>query len=124
MAHHLGMSMLSILNALNGNIFQKRFMRDEKMAAGQCLLEEKIPSGAVVFNDVQQRDIPSRPERIVPTNKRIDEINPLYPECRLFSNGEWTSIIADTGSSASLYRGADITRRGSDVRNPAASSHS
>jgi cyclic beta-1,2-glucan synthetase len=118
MAHHLGMSMLSILNALNGNIFQKRFMRDEKMAAGQCLLEEKIPSGAVVFNDVQQRDIPSRPERIVPTNKRIDEINPLYPECRLFSNGEWTSIIADTGSSASLYRGADITRRGSDVRNP------
>lgn len=118
MAHHLGMSMLSILNAVEANIMQKRFMRDEKMAAGRCLLEEKIPSGAVVFNDVEQRDIPARPERIVPTNKRIDEINPLFPECRLYSNGEWTSITADTGSSASLYRGADITRRGSDFRNP------
>lgn len=119
MAHHLGMSMISILNALNDNVFQKRFMHDEKMASGKSLLEEKIPSGAVVFNDIDLREVPSRPERINPTSRKIEEISPLYPQAKIFSNREWTTILSDIGTSVSLYRGANITRRSTDIlRNP------
>lgn len=41
MAHHIGMSILSADNALNGNIMQRRFMRDKLSA--EVLLREKIP---------------------------------------------------------------------------------
>ena len=50
MAHHVGMSMVSVCNALKGYAMQNRFMRDDRMAAARCLLEEKIPTGASVFS--------------------------------------------------------------------------
>ncbi|MDR1630989.1 MAG: hypothetical protein LBS36_12390 [Oscillospiraceae bacterium] len=115
MAHHVGMSLLSTLNLLNNNCMQKRFMRDERMAAGLSLLEEKVPSEAAVFKDVEKREMPGRPERYVPQKEEFSQISPLQPKARLLSNGEWSVVVADTGVSVSLYRGADITRRSTDT---------
>ena len=46
MAHHLGMSLLTIDNALQDNIMQKRFLAHPAMKAFRELLEEKVPVGA------------------------------------------------------------------------------
>ncbi len=119
MAHHIGMSMLSVVNTLLGNSMQKRFMSDERMAAGISLLEEKIPCEAVVFKDIEKREVPNRPERFTAQKEEVRDISPLYPRAKLLSNGEWTSVVSDTGVSVSLYRGADIiTRSGDMLRNP------
>ena len=47
MAHHVGMSLLSVDNALSGGVMQKRFLRDRQMRAGRSLLEEKVPAAPV-----------------------------------------------------------------------------
>ena len=119
MAHHVGMSMLCIANLLLDNIVQKRFMSDEKMAGAVSLLQEKIPAEAPLFRDVELHEVPQRPEREEPQTREFSDLNPLDPNVRLFTNGEWSMAICDNGSSISRYRGADITRYSNDLlKNP------
>ena len=115
MAHHVGMGMLSVLNALRDNVLQKRFLADEKMASAAGLLSEKIPTGAVVFADVDLRETPPIRERVESAVRVYDDPNPASPRVKLLTNGEWTSVLTDTGAGFSLYRGSQITRRSRDT---------
>lgn len=115
MAHHVGMSMVSICNALKGFAMQNRFMRDDRMAAARCLLEEKIPTGASVFRDVELRETPQRAQRVTPATREIAAPNPVCPQMHLLTNGEWSTVVSDCGTSVSLYRESDITWRGADL---------
>lgn len=56
MAHHVGMSFISLDNFLNGECMQKRFMSDSFMKGAESLLDEKIQSGARVFKDIILKD--------------------------------------------------------------------
>ncbi|MDR0314915.1 MAG: hypothetical protein LBH71_03060, partial [Oscillospiraceae bacterium] len=119
MAHHVGMSMICITNALMDNIIQKRFINDSKMSGAISILQEKIPSGSTVFKDVDTREIPQRPHRTVAQIREFRHIDPLSPNVRLYTNGEWNMIMSDLGVSISRYQGADMTRISSDLlRNP------
>lgn len=64
MAHHIGMSMISAANRLYGDIFVKRFFRDERIAASRLLLELKIPTDAkkYVRSKIDPPPISLRPE--------------------------------------------------------------
>lgn len=115
MAHHVGMSMICISNLLMDNLMQKRFMSDNKMAGAVSLLQEKVPAEATVFRDVELRDVPQRPQRTVPQTREFLNINPLAPNVRIYTNGEWSMVVCDNGASMSRYRGADITRSNSDL---------
>jgi len=48
MAHHVGMSIVSVANVLLDGVFRKRFMRDVEMGSAVELLKEKIPVDASV----------------------------------------------------------------------------
>lgn len=115
MAHHVGMSMLSILNTLKGNIIQKRFMADDNMSSGECLLYEKIPIGASVFKDIEMRNIPKTRERTEPQKREFELITPAVPHVKLLTNGEWTSAVTDVGASMSLYRRTSVFRHSPDL---------
>ncbi|MEG2781597.1 MAG: glucoamylase family protein [Oscillospiraceae bacterium] len=115
MAHHVGMSMLCITNLLMNNIVQKRFMSDEKMAGAISLLQEKIPAEATLFRDVDLHEVPQRPQREEPQTREFAGLNPLSPNVKLFTNGEWSMAICDNGSSISRYREADMTRYSNDL---------
>lgn len=115
MTHHVGMSFLAVCNAVTECRMQKRFMKDERMAAASELLEEKIPIGAVVFEDADMKEIPNRPQRLQETSGEVTNPNPAFPQMHLLTNGEWTLAASDSGSSISLYRGLDITRRSDDL---------
>ncbi|MFQ8760807.1 MAG: glucoamylase family protein [Intestinimonas sp.] len=62
MAHHLGMSLVALDNALNDGIMQKRFMRDAAMGAYRELLQEKVPVGAQVLHSPRD-EVPDKPGR-------------------------------------------------------------
>lgn len=49
MAHHLGMSLVAIDNALTEDVMQRRFLSDRTMAAYRELLQERVPVGAPVM---------------------------------------------------------------------------
>lgn len=119
MAHHVGMSMLAVLNALSDNVMQKRFMQSGRMASGKSLLEEKIPTDVHVFKTLERKETPERPNRASAETRRFDGISPASPRVQMLSNGEWTMALADCGAAVTLYRGADMTRQSADLlRNP------
>ncbi|MGI5972246.1 MAG: GH36-type glycosyl hydrolase domain-containing protein [Oscillospiraceae bacterium] len=99
MSHHLGMSLIAIDNALQGNIMQERFMRDCSMAAYRELLQEKVPVGAPVMK-------PSRtfqPDRARPVRQsefhRDGELREEgMPVCHLLSNGLVSALCTGDGS--------------------------
>lgn len=45
MAHHVGMSLISVANVLDWQCMQRRFMADCRMNGAKTLLQEKIPTG-------------------------------------------------------------------------------
>ncbi|HZK20881.1 MAG TPA: glucoamylase family protein, partial [Oscillospiraceae bacterium] len=115
MAHHIGMSLLSILNLLKDNILQKRFMQDEEMSAGEFLLHEKIQPGAAVFRDVYKKEIPQRSLRVTNGVYNADNITPLTPAVRAYSNSQWSLFISDCGSGFSMYNGLCVNKRSDDL---------
>jgi cyclic beta-1,2-glucan synthetase len=65
MAHHLGMSLLSVNNALNENICQKYFMEYDCNRPGEELLKEKVPFSAVILEGFDEKEPPVKPQRYV-----------------------------------------------------------
>ncbi|MDD4715370.1 MAG: glucoamylase family protein [Oscillospiraceae bacterium] len=111
MAHHLGMSLLSIDNALAGNIMQRRFLRDRSMAAYRELLQEKVPVGAIVMKN-PVRDVPERASRAVGEGWRREGkgCDVWRPRCHLLSNGSYSVLTTDAGLSDSSWGAVKLTR--------------
>ena len=58
MAHHQGMSLLSLNNCLNDNIMQTRFHTDPVVEAAKLLLQEKVPANIVFTKENKEKVIP------------------------------------------------------------------
>lgn len=110
MAHHLGMSLVAIDNALNDNIMQTRFMRDCSMSAYRELLQEKVPVGAAVAR-IQEREVPEKPRRLQSSQfqRSGEEYDREHPACHLLSNGSYTVFCADTGVTSSAVERTALT---------------
>lgn len=115
MAHHLGMSFLSICNTLQDDIFVRRFMRDRQMLSAATLLEEKIPLATPFFRDKQELTREIRPRRKGYEGEEFDLIFPQAPRVHLLSGGELSEILTDTGGGYITYRGLNVTYRSTDL---------
>ncbi|HIS43900.1 MAG TPA: hypothetical protein IAB47_00885 [Candidatus Scatomorpha merdigallinarum] len=114
MAHHLGMSLISAANCLDGGVMRRRFMSDPAMAAFAPLLGERAPEGTPTL----RRRAIERPER---ASERRGAVASDAGEChpnstpRVFalSNGVYSLLMTSTGLSrasagaVSIYRGFD-----------------
>ena len=104
MAHHVGMSFVSAVNCLTGNVFVSRFMRNERTAPAAQLFNEQFPACARVFSDIKTKEnksLPVRPDRkakAIPQNVGV------------FSNGEWTHMSDRYGRNVSVYGGQRVLR--------------
>ncbi len=115
MSHHIGMSLLSVVNVLNDNSIQRRFIADGAMAGAQSLLLERIPADAAVFKNIGYREVPKTRERTQGKNRVITDPSPLKPEVRVYSSGRWTTAISDVGTGVSMLDGIDVTCRCEDI---------
>lgn len=99
MAHHLGMSLVAIDNALRNNIMQARFLRDCAMGSFRELLQEKVPVGAPVMKpDRQGGPDRVRVARQSPFCRRGEGFDLAAPECHLLSNGLVSALCTDGGA--------------------------
>lgn len=101
MAHHLGMSLVALDNCLNGGVWPQRLFRDPEMAAGQELLQEKIPVGAPVV-----KPEPLRRPRLAsgngrPWRRQGDGFDPDHPVWGILSNGGYSVFLSGGGQGAS-----------------------
>lgn len=102
MSHHLGMSLLAIVNALEGNLMQRRFLADRDMAAYRTLLQERVPVGAPILRQ-RERELPegSRPGEHLTLERRGESYALCAPACHLVSNGSYHVLCQDNGLTSS-----------------------
>lgn len=119
MAHHIGMSIVGISNALSGNLMQKRFLRDKSMNSASELLQEKVSVGAIVFEDVYLKNSDKKIPEFKTQNVEFSNLSPFNPRIKILSNGDITSICSDIGVSYIKYQQKDLTKRTTDlIRDP------
>jgi cellobiose phosphorylase len=111
MAHHQGMSLLSLAYLLLGRPMQKRFESDPLFQATTLLLQERIPKAtAFQFHAAELSDIRaivSGPE--MPVRVLASPDTPV-PEVQLLSNGRYHVMVTNAGGGYSRWKDLAVTR--------------
>lgn len=115
MAHHVGMSIVSISNALHSGRIQKRFLKDNYMKSADELLQEKVIAGTVVFDDIVKKQESPKCSREQSDTEYYDRLFPSQPNIKLLCNGEYTLALTDLGASIAIYQGKDVYLRTTDL---------
>ncbi|MFZ2539343.1 MAG: glucoamylase family protein, partial [Oscillospiraceae bacterium] len=119
MAHHVGMSIVAINNALNNNIMQKRFLRDRQMDRATELLNERNSVGEIVFEDLFKRKTKKRNTKKPDISEYVGELFPQQPRVKILTNTDISCVLTDSGASFIRSNQTDIVRRPNDLlRNP------
>ncbi len=114
MAHHQGMSLLSIAYVLLNKPMQKRFEAEPQFQATLLLLQEKIPKATSLFaHTTDMADIV--PAVNEPDIRIITTPNTPIPEVQLLSNGKYHLMLTNSGGGYSRWKDIAITRWREDV---------
>ncbi len=117
MAHHQGMTLVSIDNALNGWPMQNRFHADLRVQAAELLLQERIP------HLVPLKNAPVEKADHVPTTHRLPTLqvrryvtpHTLSPRTHFLSNGSYAVMLTNAGGGYSRRQGLAMTRWREDI---------
>lgn len=109
MAHHQGMSFLSLDYLLNDKPMQKRFEAEPEFKATLLLLHERIPRAVAYYNppgDISEINIETSHTEM----RIISTSNTPVPEVQLLSNGKYHVMITNSGGGYSKWKDMAITR--------------
>lgn len=110
MAHHLGMSMLSIHFILTDKLMHERFATNVQMQSALLLLQERIPRITSFYAPtVHEADASINPGG----NATLRIIKTAYtdiPQIQLLSNGRYHVMISNAGGGYSRWNKTSLTR--------------
>jgi cyclic beta-1,2-glucan synthetase len=115
MAHHQGMTLVALTNALLGNPMVRRFHCDPRVQATELLLQERAPRTAAI---TQPRPVEETRATGLPTAqavRRFRSPDTLWPHAQFLSNGSYTTVVTNSGGGASFCRGQVVTRHREDA---------
>ena len=110
MAHHIGMSIVALTNALNRQIWPRRFHTDPLVRSAELVLQERIPR-RLTMQDVQGDDVarvPSEMEK--PAVREIETPHTPQPVVGILGNVPYTTLITNAGGGFSRYGNLAVTR--------------
>ncbi|MCC7126321.1 MAG: carbohydrate-binding protein [Acidobacteria bacterium] len=110
MAHHQGMTLVALVNALLAERMVERFHADPRVQATVLLLQERVPRDVAPI-DPRPRDeirvtgpLASAPVRTFRTP------DTLVPHTQFLSNGHYVTAVTNAGGGGSMWRGLPVTR--------------
>ncbi|HET6317333.1 MAG TPA: glucoamylase family protein, partial [Chloroflexota bacterium] len=122
MAHHQGMSLVALDNAINGDVMRRRFNAEPLMAAAQLLLQEKLPRHAPVIEPHPEEGAVERAQlreaRDLETGAAARPFTTPHtrtPRTHLLSNGNYTVMLTNAGGGYSACADTAVTRWREDV---------
>ncbi|HET9472651.1 MAG TPA: glucoamylase family protein, partial [Steroidobacteraceae bacterium] len=117
MAHHQGMSIVAIANALNDGRMRQRFHSDVAVQATELLLQERTPRDVSVAHPrAEEVGTAARVSDLqVPEVRRLTSPHDSAPQTHLLSNGHYAVMITAAGSGYSRWNDLAITRWREDV---------
>ena len=111
MAHHQGMSLLSLESLLLDRPMQKRFESDPLFQATTLLLQERVPKATASYTLAAELSglptasgVPEMPVRSFGTP------DTPVPEVQLLSNGRYHVMITNSGAGYSRWKDIAVTR--------------
>ncbi|HPH46059.1 MAG TPA: glucoamylase family protein, partial [Chryseolinea sp.] len=108
MAHHQGMSLLSLSYVLHDKPMQKRFESDTQFQTALLLLQEQVPKSTGFYSSSDVENVP----RVLPAAeiRIIQTAHTPIPEIQLLSNGRYHVMITNAGGGYSRWRDIAINR--------------
>lgn len=117
MAHHQGMSLVSINNFIHNGVMKRRFHAEPIIKATEMLLEEKLASYFILISrkgyniQLKKMDIPQE----IPHKRHVSKVAPEMPIAHLLSNDNYSIMITSDGDGFSYYRDLMLYRWRSDI---------
>ncbi|HOZ77294.1 MAG TPA: glucoamylase family protein [Ferruginibacter sp.] len=111
MAHHQGMSFLSLAYLLLDRPMQKRFEADVQVKTTLLLLQERIPRVTSFYSpSVHVADAASIASLSETPMRIITTPDTPVPEVQLLSNGNYNVMVTNAGSGYSRWKSTGLTR--------------
>jgi cyclic beta-1,2-glucan synthetase len=118
-AHHAGMTLVALANALLDDPMVKRFHADPRVQATELLLQERLPRHTPTIQPRPTDEMravtppPSMPVR------RYRSPHTVVPHAQFLSNGNYVTIVTNAGGGSSFCRGLAVTKSRRDpTRDP------
>ena len=114
-AHHAGMTLVALANALLGDSIVQRFHADPRVQATELLLQERVPRHTPT---IQPRPLDEMrviaPAPATPL-RRYRSPHTVFPHAQFLSNGNYVAIVTNAGGGSSFYRGLAVTKSRRDA---------
>ncbi|MDQ2721070.1 MAG: cyclic beta 1-2 glucan synthetase, partial [Bacteroidota bacterium] len=114
MAHHHGMSLLSLSFLLHDKPMQRLFEAEPQFKASLLLLQERIPKASSFFahtTDIADTNYVASGQE----TRIITTPGTLVPEVQLLSNGRYHVMVTNAGGGYSRWKDLAVTRWQEDV---------
>lgn len=111
-AHHQGMTIVALLNAVKAGVMRNRFHQEPMIRASELLLQERAP-----------REVPLEQKRletastsknvaadVMPTSRHFEGLPDATPVTHVLSNGRYSVMLSTAGSGSSNWNGLAVTR--------------
>jgi cyclic beta-1,2-glucan synthetase len=112
MAHHQGMSLLSLGSLLLNHPMQRRFESDPSFQAIMLLLQERVPKATAFYS--QTTELSEAPTALHDAEEMPIRVytspNTPIPEVQLLSNGRYHVMITNAGGGYSRWKEMAVTR--------------
>ncbi len=112
MAHHQGMTIVSLANALHDGQMRDRFHREPIIKASELLLQERMPEAVAIAHPRAEEVKASAVEAITvaPSVRRLTGAVVGPPTTHILSNGRYVVMLTATGGGYSRWRDVAVTR--------------
>lgn len=113
MAHHQGMTVVSILNVVTGGLMRERFHAEPMVRATELLLQERAPRHVPLTHSRREETrLPQRSAAPVgaPPERVLTGETALLPHIHHLSNGRLSLTLTSAGGGQLRWQGQAITR--------------
>lgn len=113
MAHHQGMSLLTLSNLLLSRPMYDRFHKNKEVQAAELLLQERIPARPKWIRHPEMYRSAPREEKPPADTASVREFRSPHtavPEVCLLSNGRFMTMVSASGGGNSRWDGLSVTR--------------
>lgn len=113
MAHHQGMSMLTLANLLLPKKMYERFHQNKEVRAAELLLQERMPKRPKLIQHPAMNRVHKPFEKMAQNITPIREFDSPHtktPAVNILSNGTFTTVVTNSGSGYSQYKDMLVSR--------------
>ena len=114
-AHHAGMSMVALANAITGDLMVRRFHSDPRVQATELLLQERVPRQRPVTEPRPEDTTFVSPQGVSVPVRRYRTPHTVMPHTQFLSNGKYVTAITNAGGGASFSDRMMVTRSRRDA---------